>query len=328
MRKLLLDNLPQKILALALAVALVMVNREDQIATVTATVRVRVTYPEGVVLVSPLVDKLKVTIEGKYGQLRDFDVEQLPPLDIPLSGLEGEQVAFEPEMFTLPPGLRVQSVRPGAMVVRFEEKRRVTAQVEARFEGEPAPGYRVTDWTVEPATVTVEGAKSAVEGMRKAFTDKISLVGRNQTTTLAVPLAPPPAFVGYLGGNQRYQVTVRIEERRGTRVMTGRPIEVVGAPEDSPGYEVSPETVSITLAGPVRLLDALDPALLEAYVDVSDVRPSAKVVKGHPVAFVPPEGLTVTELNPDKVTLLKRDPPPPPPPPAVDAGVGVDGGVE
>ncbi len=324
LRQVFLENVGLKVLALALATTLVVVKREDQTTVVTANVRVRVVHPEDRVLVSPPVDKVAVTIEGKYSALRDFDVDSLPALDINLSGYEEEQVTFEPEMFKVPPSLQVRVVRPAAMLVRFEPKTRKVVDVVAALEGEPQTGYRVTQVVVDPPTVTLTGAASVVGRIESVKTEPISLVGRNQTTGLSVSLAPPPAYAGYVERGRRHVVTVTIEEKRGTRVVAGRPVEVRNVPDAVYGFEVSPATVDITLHGPVRLLDALDASTLTAWVDATGVNPRRKQLHTRVVRFDPPEGLTASELKPDKVTLLQLDPPPDAAPPAPDGG---DAGV-
>ncbi len=324
LRQMFLENVGLKALALALATTLVLVKSEDQTSVVTANVRLRVVHPEDRVLVSPPVDKVAVTIEGKYSVLRNFDVDSLPALDINLSGYEEEQVPFEPEMFKVPPNLQVRIVRPAAMLVHFEARRRRTVDVVAAFEGEPQTGYRVTQVSVDPPTVTLEGAASAVDRMEAVGTEPISLVGRNQTTALSVALAPPPPFVSFVERGRRHVVTVTIEEKRGTRVVAGRPIEVRNVPEGVFGFEVSPATVDITLHGPVRLLDALDPSTLVAYVDAAGVSPRHKQLHTRAVQFDAPDELRSSEMKPDMVTLLQLDPPPAPP---ADAGVPADGGV-
>ena len=136
-RGLIFDNLPQKGFALALATALLVFVREDKTTQVTAAVRVRVGRPDDRVLVSPVVEKVTVTIDGKYGALQKLDLDSLPPLDINLTGAEGDQFAFEPEMFKLPPGMTVRNVRPAAMVVRFEPKEHRKVPVAAVNAGEP-----------------------------------------------------------------------------------------------------------------------------------------------------------------------------------------------
>jgi YbbR domain-containing protein len=307
MRGLLFDHLPQKAFALALATALLVFVREDKTTQVTAAVRVRVGRPDDRVLVSPIVEKVTVTIEGKYGALRKLDLDSLAPLDLNLTGAEGDQFAFEPEMFKLPPGMVVRTVRPAAMVVRFEAKAQRKVPVTVATSGEPALGFRLTSVTVEPPEVQVEGAASVVEGLSKVETMPVELAGRSQSAQVEIPLRPAPAFVTLLGP-VKYRVALTIEEKRGTRVLNDVPVAVAGVPVAGPGWEVSPPTVDVTLHGPARLLDALSVAQLTASVDAHELERNRRLLHTRPVKVGTPEGLTLVEVKPAKVTLVRGPP--------------------
>ncbi len=322
-RSMLLDNLPQKALALALAVTLVSVKRDDELADGKATVRVRVNKPDDRVLVSSVIEKVTITVEGKKGRIREVDLQELPDLELSLTGLEGGQVTFEANMFRIPRGLRVRTIRPAAMIVQFEEKATREIPVEVVFGGEPASGLRVASFTVEPPKVTIEGAKSSVEALARAKTLPIDLTGLSESTIRMGRLNKAPEHVGFLGPHQ-FQVAITVEEKTGTRVIAGVPIEVRGVAEGHPGFEVNPDKVEITLNGPVRLLLGVKAGALAAHVDVSNIkRKSKKRLHTLDVAFESPDGLQSSELKPHKVTVAPREPKPP------DAGVeGPDGGID
>ncbi|MCA9542370.1 MAG: YbbR-like domain-containing protein, partial [Myxococcales bacterium] len=252
---------------------------------------------------------VKITVEGKYTLLRKFDADNVAAIDLNLSGYESGQVTFDPELFKLPPDLQVREVRPAAMVVRFEARVQRALPIEARFEGEPQTGYRVTQVTVDPPEATVVGAQSVVEALEKVQTERISLVGRSQTTTIDVPLSAPPAYASYRDRGRRYGVTLTIEEKRSTRLVSAIPVEVRGLPPDAPGFEVSPPTVDITLHGPMTRLSALKTDELLSHVDASKLGDGK--VHSVQVRVDPPEGLTVQDIEPNQVTLVRVTPPPP-----------------
>ena len=314
LRSILTEHLPQKAIALVIAITLVSLKREDALIVRSTMVRVRVNVPDDRVLVSPrTVDKVRISMEGKAGPLGDTDLDSIPDLQLPLTGLEGGQVTFEPDMFTgVPRDVRIVSIRPPAMLVQFEEKVTSSVSLEPVFDGEPARGFRVTQWSVDPPKITVEGAKSAVERLTKVKTRAIPLADTTQSKSVKTTLAAAPRFVGFLGPHS-VRVTIQVEEKTGTRVVIGRPIEVRGVAEGAPGFEVSPPTVDVTLYGPTRLLDELKVDTLVAYVDASKISPRRKLLT-RKVSFEAPKGLKSSELKPGKVTLLRRDPAPPSPP--------------
>ncbi len=323
LRRIFLENFVLKALALALAVTLVLVKREDQRTVGTINVRVRVTHPENRVLTSPPVDKVKITVEGKYNRLRQYEADGLPAVDLNLSGYEEGQVTFDPKLFRLPKGLEVQAVWPAAMVVRFENRVQRTVPVKPKFEGEPQTGYRLTQVTVDPPAVTVEGAESVVRALERIDTEGISLVGRNQTTVFDMGLEPPPRYAGYRERGRRYRVTAVIEEKRSTRLIAGVEVEVRDLPLDSPGFEVSPATVDVTLNGAVGRLADLEPERVLAFVSADGL--GSNRVHTRLVQLDLPDGLQRTDIEPTQVTLVRR-PPPPPPPDLGTPDAGVDAG--
>ena len=304
MRGLLLDNLPQKGFALVMAFALVWFVHEDKVSQATATVRVRLGLPDERILVSPTVDKVSVVIEGKYSALRKLDLERLQPILLNLSGNEGDQITFEPEMVRLPHGLTVKSVRPAAMVVRFEARIEKKVPVVVKTEGEPALGFRVTQLAVEPPEVQITGAESVIETLTKVETAGGELAGRSRSADLLIPLRLPPAFVQYVGP-EKFKVSLVIEEGRGTRVVGGRPVQTRGTSAMGPTFEVSPPTVDVTLHGPATLLEALDPETLHPFVDTRGLEAGRRVLYTRAVSVDPPAGLTVVEVKPGKVALLR-----------------------
>jgi len=324
LRRLLFENAPQKILALALALALVAVKREDKIAVVTASVRIVINYPENRALVSGQIPKVDISVEGQYSAIRKFKGDQIPPLEINLSGLEGDPFYFEPDMFKVPPGLRVRSIRPTGMLLAFEERKKAELPIKAHLEGEPSSGYRLVQVEVLPPQVTVDGPASLVEDLEMVHTAPISLVGRSRSFSQDVPLTIPSGSLSLnlLNGRRRHKVSVIIEEKQGTMVVAGRPVGVRGL-QDGPGFDLIPSRVDITLHGPVRLLNAVDPQAIQPYLDVSQVPRSLKIIRpGHKsgvteLRFDPPTGLAYSEINPKELTLLKKEAPPPiPAPPA------------
>lgn len=316
LRDAVLNNLPLKVVALILAVTLVIVKRGESVSERNFVVPLRVTYPNNLVLVSPLLDQVAVRLRGPQWQL---DTVELKPIDVNLTGLEQDSFNFDHALFDIPSGVSVATVRPPAMWVQFEEKRRKTVPVIARLQGEPEESFRLVEHTVEPAEVVVEGAASKVDNLERVYTQAINLDGRARSVTVTQKLVNAPEQTTYLNGGNPYKVTLIIAEKTGTRLFSELPIGVRGEPAGSFGYEVSPPTASVSVFGPVRQLDALQPDQLEVFVNVAGANPKIRVLKSRDVAAAAPPDLTVREVRPAKVTLVQNDPPPPPPPP--DAGV-------
>jgi YbbR domain-containing protein len=247
---------------------------------------------------------VKVTLEGDYSSLRRFDADSIAAVILNLSGYEEGQVTFDPEGFRVPPGLTVREVRPAAMVVQFEARAAREVEVIAKLEGETEKGYRVTETKVTPATVRVEGAESIVRAITKVKTSAISMVGRNKSTALVVPLAAPPIHTAYDEKEKRVRVNVVIEEQRGSRVVGVSGIELRGADEDGSAFDIRPGKVDVTITGPVRALDALAGDAVKVYIDGKGLGEgnvhTLKINVEHP------DGVDVTEIRPPEVTMVRK----------------------
>ncbi len=315
------ENFTIKLLALVLAVALVFFKREDQVTEVTAKVQVELRHPEDRVLMTPQVNMVNVTFRGDYGKLRRLRTDEIPAIVMNLAGVEDGQLNFDKRNLQVPPGLTVSEISPAAMVVKFEGKTVADIPVRAIVEGEPQSGYRATETTVEPKTVKVMGAKSVVAGLEFVKTKPVSLVGRTQTATLAVALAPTPAYSRYAVDEQRVKVNFVIAENRGTRVLSKLPVAVLQKEKEEFYFEVSPKEIAVTLNGSTRQLSMLDGESVDVYVETKGL--GRKGMYTRPVAVNVPDGVEIAEITPKMVTLVRRsrDPQEEAPDSAVDAGV-------
>ncbi len=311
LRRLFTVNIGFKITALLIALGITHMKYEDNSSTVTAELTVSPILPKDQVLMTQPVERVTVTIEGKYTDLRKIDTKSLGNLEPNLTGIHG-QFNFQANGIKLPAGLRVTKIEPPMMWVIFEPLKTRDVPIEATFVGEPISGYRLINDSVTPASLTVSGAASVVDAMQHVQTERITLVGRKESSKFNVQLAAPPEFVTYVNPAPSYEVTIDIEEIRGTRALTDRPIEIrlEGEDEDADDYETFPETVYVTLAGPMRQLETVQRDLVRPYIDLSSqaAKRQAMRKKGVRVAVDVPAGLTVTEIKPDAVRVFRREP--------------------
>jgi hypothetical protein len=159
-----------------------------------------------------------------------------------------------------------------------------------------------------------------VAALEAVQTERVSLVGRSQTARIDVNLADPPQHVEYLTEREPFAVTLVIEEIQETREFVDVPIVVVNTHEDGPEYEATPNRISLSLFGPVRVLDTVTVDNLQPHVEVSVKAPGKTTIKNRPVVFEPPAELTLVRKDLREVTLLRREPQPEPPPLPVPLG--------
>jgi YbbR domain-containing protein len=89
-----------------------------------------------------------------------------------------------------------------------------TVLVEPIMNGHPAMGFSVTDFSVEPNQVAIQGSPDILAKLRKVSTKGISLDGLRASTTFDVPLELPPGVKTYSAKTIRVRVV--IEPHSGT----------------------------------------------------------------------------------------------------------------
>lgn len=309
----LLQNFPLKILALVLASVLVLLKFEDKPSELVLTIPVRVNVPENKMLVSPVVDKVQVTIKGRYGHLRQLKEERRKELQIALSRDDVGQYTFDPKAIEMPPELSVASIHPPVMLVRLDDRVEATLPLKVDLEGTPRSGYRLAESRLDPATVRVAGAAQAVAALKAVPTERVSLVGRSTSTSFNVPLATPPPHVQWLDESQTYSLSLVIEEIQEEREFRRVPIVVVNTESEGPDYEAVPGTMDVRLFGPVRALDNLTSERLVPRVEIHVRAPGRPTLRDRKVLLDLPDELSLVGSRLEEVTLLRREAPPSPP---------------
>jgi len=130
-----------------------------------------------------------------------------------------------------------------------------TLAVKAVLTGEIASGYRITDISIDPPTVTVFGNPDDLAALEQGFieTKPIAVEGA-QDDVVVRPGLSTPAEVTLVPG-QQVEVQVFVEAIQSSVTITNTPeIQGLGA-----GYTatVSPDTVQVILSGPLPRLESL-----------------------------------------------------------------------
>jgi YbbR domain-containing protein len=169
-------------------------------------------------------------------------------------------------------GQRVSEVTvlPNQIATRVEmQSRGRVVSVIADVTGEPADGYTLSQRNVLPGTITVEGPDEVLDDLLFVHTEPVDITGASQSVSQRVGLADLPAGVTVIdppGG--QVEVRVAIQDTSSTvQALPGLPVNVLNAPE---GLEVliEPESIDVTLEGPVNTLTDMTTEDITVVVDV------------------------------------------------------------
>lgn len=165
---------------------------------------------------------------------------------------------------------------PSKVTVRFDIQRKLNYRevaVLVRTEGKPARGYFVSSVDIEPATVTLVGPPAVIADMPGVISARGTVDVAGATRLIAQRLQLDlPEGVSVLSERQGESkslavlVTVEIDAvKGGTTVELPLRSRRVG---EGLTARLSVATVDVILTGPAVLLDDLEIALVEAYVDL------------------------------------------------------------
>jgi YbbR domain-containing protein len=298
-----LDELPLKVVSMFIAVTLFIIVRTDKDATAGAYVKVVYTLPEDRVLVSEPPAEVRVVVRGPGTRLQRFDERDVEPIRVDLRNEPGPLLRFDETMVKLPAGLRVGVITPSEAKVEFEPRMQKRIDVQPLLEGEPAAGFRVARATAQPAQITVEGAKSAVEALQRVPTRPLRIAGKRTLVRDDKPLDPPPAHVRFIDASS-VTIEADIEPAMVERVFETLQVKMLGLSRME--AQIEPPVARLILRGPSNLVESVEQAGVNLHVDgqLIDLRPPARYVRTVVVGGLPP-GIAA-EVQPDSVAVTTR----------------------
>ncbi len=176
--------------------------------------------------------------------------------------------------------------------------REVAVKVETI--GQPAPGFRVTNISVTPPIVTLFSTKPEIVASLPGFVSTVPLdltnIQEDLQTRLALSL---PQGVIVIGEEQNVEVLIGIAPIE-TSILLSLPVEVIGLAN---GYlaELSPQSVSVILSGPLSILQSLNADDVRFFVDLSGLTTGTHLLE--PQAEILPADVQLLATTPSSIEV-------------------------
>jgi YbbR domain-containing protein len=233
------------------------------------------------------VDQVQTVSADIYLQGAKSDLERVVAL-IPRDG-QGETVGW---VELDPP--RVTAKVPVEQRIGYKD-----ASVRVILKGQVAPGYRITNVSVDPSVVTVVGSPNSLEGIGGYLeTAPVDVTDAKSDVVARVTLQMPENVS--LLGTQSVLVNVSVMPLEGGLNLQDLPLTWQGLAPDL-DIQVSPAAVDVILSGPLPSLEPMTRNEVQAIVDVYGL--DAGVHKVTPSVVVP-EGIKVESVLPDIVEVV------------------------
>lgn len=251
-------------------------------AAVINPTSVLITGPESTV---EKVDQAKATLEiagASQTVTSSVEIKVLSSTGEPLEGL-----SLNPQYATV--------TQPISLLRGF---RNVAVKVITR--GQVANGYRITNITVTPPTVTVSSADPLLINEIPGFieTEAIDLTNLTDDIEVNVVLNLPEGVTMVREPSVFVQVGVAAIESSLTIPL---PVEILGIPS---GLEaiISPPSVNVTISGPIPVLETLSPSSFRIVIDLTNMEPGVYQIS--PVLDLAPSQVRIEAILPESVEVV------------------------
>lgn len=193
MKRIFLQDLKLKVLALVFAVALWFFVAGQSSTEVGFLVPVGVKgIPRGMVMVSAPPEEIEVRAMGPKFLINNLSPSRIKvELDMgdAVEGLNNLKIA--PGDIAVPMGVEVVKTRPVSVDIRLERLVTVNLPVKVRLTGRPAAGYKVIDVKAEPGSVTANGVKKEMRDLSGVHTKPVDVSGLASTARFTAQLDIP-----------------------------------------------------------------------------------------------------------------------------------------
>lgn len=228
-----------------------------------------------------------------------------------LSGARGETITAEGDLVP-------RSESGGEVTVNLSQSRaRVTMKIEQTFVqrtmavtpsvvGAPLAGYRVSNVSVDPPTVIVNGPKAVVDSLTLGLgTERVDISGAKSDVVLTRAIEQPPNTA-----LDRRSVTVKVEIKpiecsAGTGVPCGATTFFVAPDVGVPPVGLVRDTgtllsVEVRVSGPLAVVSVLRPADIKATVSLAT---GVAGTATYAVTVAPITGVRIEPVDPIVLTL-------------------------
>ncbi|NQT19653.1 MAG: hypothetical protein HQ592_08105 [Planctomycetes bacterium] len=324
MRHAIFDHWKLKLLALMLA-AIAWVVSIGRDYTLAQDIKVILTLepPAGGVILqingAPYDGELDIEVDlsGPRGKIDDLEVESLTAT-YSFAYIDVDEIKNEPRSETvdllksirirtgnnnLPPDIEIDRAEPEELEVKID---RITSravrvkpildyiandgsrmQIESKSTDKGCvDGYRITDYSSNPAAVTVSGPASVMRDIEQvtagpALVDQ--LYAPSDRTVSVVPFVEHPIY-GRVGIDcqKRVEIKITVEEKLESRTLKDVPIRFLMLPKyfwiveitkiDGKAADAQNPTVDIVISGPAKQLAGIKPEDLTVFLDLTQAK--------------------------------------------------------
>lgn len=205
---------------------------------------------------------------------------------------EGISEADASRITISPPQVRVQV----PITQKLDYK---TLPVQSDVQGTVALGYQIVGLQVDPQTVELVGDPQTLSQLTTVLTQPVDVTGADGDRAFTTSLKLPGTVA--LSHSQSVTVRVLVSPVNGSKTVLVSPQVVNLAPNLT--YTLNPGAVNVTLAGPIPILNRVQPSDVGVTVDATGLTAGSTALS---VQVKSPDLLRAVSVQPQRVTLTVK----------------------
>jgi YbbR domain-containing protein len=284
------SNFGLKVLALVIALGLWLGGHRDIERVVEVPVEFR-NIPSDLMVMDNRVDYVVLRLSGPRTLVSTIDSDDLK-LSLDLKGAKSGSASYPlgSGSFNIPRGVAVSRITPPVVQLRMEPVIKRTLPVTARFSGKPSDGFKISETTVLPESVAVQGPADEVRRLASVETVPVDIEGVRSGFKRKVRLSTDGKPFSFFP--DQVDIAVQMVEEELQREFGNVEVQ---AKDFNGVYSVNPQSVYLRLSGSKRVLENLRLGADQVYLSLKGLGVGEHSVS---LAFNLPSGIKVVEQKP------------------------------
>jgi YbbR domain-containing protein len=284
------SNFGLKVLALVIALGLWLGGHRDIERIVEVPVEFR-NIPSDLMVMDNRVDYVVLRLSGPRTLVSTIDSDDLK-LSLDLKGAKSGSASYPlgSGSFNIPRGVAVSRITPPVVQLRLEPVIKRTLPVTARFSGKPSDGFKISETTVLPESVAVQGPADEVRRLASVETVPVDIEGVRSGFKRKVRLSTDGKPFSFFP--DQVDIAVQMVEEELQREFGNVEVQ---AKDFNGVYSVNPQSVYLRLSGSKRVLENLRLGADQVYLSLKGLGVGEHSVS---LAFNLPSGIKVVEQKP------------------------------
>lgn len=207
------NNLWIKFWALILAVSLWFYVAGEETVESDFKIPMQLVLAEGMVVTEQDAKEISIFIRGRKDIISKLPKNELV-CKIDLSAYKEPQTIIFPidrKILPLDPEVNILEMHPEHVLIKIDRLVQKVMPVRVETFGEPAPGYKVGGFIIDPISALIKGPEGYLKDMVYIDTEPVDVTGRQKSFKKMVPIKSIPS-VGEKTPPQFIEVVVKIEE--------------------------------------------------------------------------------------------------------------------